>query len=116
MATVLVVDDHDGFRSFARSFLGANGFDVVGEAIDGASALSEARRLRPEIVLLDIQLPDMDGLDVARELLGEPAAPAIVLISSRDASDYGPSIAASGARGFLTKSGLTASAIRELVR
>jgi DNA-binding NarL/FixJ family response regulator len=115
MATVLVVDDHDGFRSFARQFLDSNGFEVVGEASSGASAVSETRRLRPEIVLLDVQLPDCDGFDVTRQLLAEPQPPAIVLISSREAADYGSSIATCGARGFVTKAQLTGDAIRKLV-
>jgi DNA-binding NarL/FixJ family response regulator len=115
MATVLVVDDHDGFRSFARTYLAANGFQVIGEAKDGETALVEIRRLRPDIVLLDIQLPDVDGFDVSRRVAVEPDPPAVVLISSRDAADYGPSVATSGARGFLPKAGLTGAAIRELV-
>ena len=115
MATVLVVDDHDGFRSFARTYLAANGFQVVGEASDGETALVEIRRLRPDIVLLDVQLPDMDGFDVSRRLAAGPDPPAVVLISSRDAADYGPGIALSGARGFLTKARLTGAALRELV-
>ena len=116
MPTVLVVDDHDGFRARARTYLAASGFEVVGEAMDGVSAVAEARRLRPEIVLLDVQLPDIDGFDIARRLLEDPEPPAIVLISSREAVDYGSSIATSGARGFVTKSRLTAAAIRDLVR
>ena len=115
MHTVLVVDDHDGFRRYARVFLGASGLDVVGEAADGASAIAESRRLRPSVVLLDVQLPDIDGFEVARRLLAEPDGPAIILISTRDAADYGDRIRASGARGFVTKSRLTASAVLELV-
>ena len=115
MATVLVVDDHDGFRARARAYLGTTGFEVVGEASDGASAVAETKRLRPEIVLLDIQLPDIDGFDVARWILAEPEPPKIVLISSREAADYGESIESSGAAGFLTKSRLTSDAIRAIV-
>ena len=98
MATVLVVDDHDGFRARARAYLGTTGFEVVGEAIDGASAVAEAERLRPEIVLLDIQLPDIDGFDVARRILAAADPPKIVLISSREAADYAGASSRAGPR------------------
>ena len=115
MHRVLVVDDHGGFRRYARVFLGESGLDVVGEAADGATAIAESRRLRPSVVLLDVQRPDIDGFEVARRLLAEPDGPAIILISTRDAADYGDRIRTSGARGFVTKSRLTAAAILELV-
>jgi DNA-binding NarL/FixJ family response regulator len=72
---VLIVDDHDGFRSSARALLEAEGFDVVGEAGDAASALAAAARLRPEVVLLDIQLPGIDGFEVAARLAATPDPP-----------------------------------------
>jgi CheY-like chemotaxis protein len=75
----------------------------VGEAVDGASALAAVRELRPEVVLLDVQLPDTDGFAVAAELARSDDPPAIVLTSSRDASDFGPLVAESGARGFVPK-------------
>lgn len=115
MQRVLVVDDHEGFRTYARVFLAAQGFAVVGEAADGATAVIEERRLRPDIVLLDIQLPDGDGFEVAQRLLSQPRPPAVVLISTREAGDYGDRIATSGARGFIAKSRLTGAAVRELV-
>src|SRR3990170_588516 len=101
--TVLIVDDHDGFRDAATSLLAASGYDVVGSAANGREALTEAARLRPDIVLLDIQLPELDGFAVADRLAGEPGAPAVVLISSHDAVTYGPRLAAAPARGFLAK-------------
>jgi DNA-binding NarL/FixJ family response regulator len=88
--TVLIVDDHAAFRASARALLQAEGFDVVGEAADGAEAVEAVAVLRPEIVLLDIQLPDLDGLTVAEQLATVPNAPAVVLISSRDVAAYGP--------------------------
>lgn len=91
------------------------GFDVVGEAADGAQALSAARRLRPAIVLLDIQLPDTDGFRVAESLAQEPEPPVIVLISSREAAAYGHRVAASPARGFIPKLLLSGNALAELV-
>ncbi len=66
--TVLIVDDHPSFRASARVLLEAEGFDVIGEAADGTSGIEEASRLRPDLVLLDVQLPDIDGFDVASRL------------------------------------------------
>ena len=109
--TVLIVDDHPSFRALARTVLQAEGFDVVGEAVDGASALTEAERLRPELVLLDAQLPDTDGFAVAAKLTRDGGGPAVVLTSSRDAADFGPLIAESGALGFVPKAELSAAAL-----
>jgi DNA-binding NarL/FixJ family response regulator len=114
--TVLVVDDHAVFRSRARLLLEAEGYEVIGEAADGATALAEARRLRPDVVLLDVQLPDLDGIDVATRLTGDGDAPAVVLTSSRDWSDSAELIARSGARGFVPKDQLSGAVIGELVR
>lgn len=112
--TILVVDDHPSFRRCARALLEADGFDVVGEAEDGAGALSAIGELHPEVVLLDVQLPDMDGFAVL-ERLGTDR-PQVVLVSSREASDYNGLIRASGARGFIAKAELTGSAVRFLLR
>src|SRR6478752_6415783 len=87
--TVLIVDDHPSFRATARALLEADGFSVVGEAADGQEALARATELGPDIVLLDVQLPDLDGFEVATRLGANGNAPAVVLVSSRDASDYG---------------------------
>jgi DNA-binding NarL/FixJ family response regulator len=112
--TVLIVDDHAAFRASARALLQAEGFDIVGEATDGAEAVEAVAVLRPEIVLLDIQLPDLDGLTVAEQLATVPDAPAVVLISSRDAAAYGPRLHAAPARGFIPKSGLSGEALAAL--
>ena len=110
---VLIVDDHPSFRATARVLLEAEGFDVVGEAADGASALTEAGRLQPEVVLLDVQLPDIDGPEVAARLAAaNGASPAIVLTSSRDLEDIG---ACNGVRGFIPKSELSGSALEALL-
>ena len=107
-AAILIVDDHDGFRTFARSMLEAAGFTVA-EATTGAEATDAARTIRPGLVLLDIQLPDFDGFEVARRLAAAPApAPVVVLTSTREARDYGGRIAASPAAGFLPKDQLSA--------
>ena len=113
--TVLIVDDHPGFRSAARALLEADGFDVVGEAADGESGLAAAERLRPGLVLLDIQLPDLDGFEVARRLSQAGDPPAVVLVSSRDSSAYRRRLADSPARGFVAKSDLSGAAIAALV-
>ena len=112
--SVLIVDDHPSFRASARVLLEAEGFDVIGEAADGASGIVEAQRLRPDLVLLAVQLPDIDGFDVASRL-SNGAGPAIVLVSSRDSSDFGPLVARSGARGFVPKAELSGARIHELL-
>lgn len=112
---VLIVDDHASFRSIARRLLVADGFTVVGEAADGRDAISAAHALAPDVVLLDIQLPDIDGFAVAEVLAADDAAPAVVLVSSRSRADYGSQVARSPARGFLAKSDLSGDALRRLL-
>jgi len=114
--SVLIVDDHDGFRTQARRFLAAAGYEVVGEAGDGSSGLRQATLLVPELVLLDVQLPDMSGFEVARILHEQPGAPTVILISSRDRSDYGARVRDSGADGFISKGELSAAALREILQ
>jgi DNA-binding NarL/FixJ family response regulator len=107
-ATLLIVDDHDGFRRFARELLEAGGYVVVGEAADGASAIEAVVALDPEVVLLDVALPDMDGFLVCERLTERNASrPVVVLTSSRDASSFRRRLASSAARGFIAKSDLT---------
>ena len=113
--TVLIVDDHPSFRASARAILQSEGFEVVGEAEDGAGAIEAARSLAPDVLLLDVQLPDMDGFTVSRELGRNGGSPAVVLVSSRDAADYGTLIAESGARGFIAKDELSGSALTDLL-
>jgi DNA-binding NarL/FixJ family response regulator len=114
-ATVLIVDDHPGFRAAARRLLELEGYVVVGEAEDGMTALAQARELRPELVLLDVQLPDIDGFEVAERLSGWDVTPAVVLTSSREASDYGPCLARAPAAGFLPKAELSAAGIADIL-
>jgi DNA-binding NarL/FixJ family response regulator len=109
--TVLIVDDHAPFRSAARALLEAAGFDVVGEAADGASALAAMRELRPEIVLLDVQLPDVDGFAVAEQLGTDSTPPAIVLTSSRSVTAFRRRLAANPAWSFVAKSDLSGEAL-----
>jgi two-component system nitrate/nitrite response regulator NarL len=112
---VLIVDDHAAFRSAARALLQAAGFDVVGEAADGASALAAATELRPEIVLLDVQLPDIDGFAVAERLAGGEAPPAIVLTSSRSAATVRWRLEGNPAWSFISKSELSGEALAAAV-
>ena len=109
--TVLIVDDHAGFRGFARRLLEADGFTVVGEAGDGHSALTAFDDQRPEIVLLDVVLPDIDGFAVADRLAEKGAAPIVVLTSSREADDFGERLERSPAAGFIHKDDLSGAAL-----
>ena len=113
--TVLIVDDHAGFRAGARALLEAEGFDVLGEAADGQSAVEQARRLRPQVVLLDVQLPGMDGFAVAERLAAEPAPPAVVLISSRGQGAFRKRLEATPARGFITKAEFSGECLTSLL-
>jgi DNA-binding NarL/FixJ family response regulator len=109
--TVLIVDDHPGFRAQARALLAVAGYEVVGEASDGMSGVRVARNLSPDVVLLDVQLPDVSGFDLVRQIHDHPDPPTVILISSRDALDYGRRIERSGARGFICKDDLSAGTL-----
>jgi DNA-binding NarL/FixJ family response regulator len=113
--TVLIIDDHPGFRASARNVLQDGGFVVVGDARDGASGPAAARAMRPAVVLLDVQLPDIDGFQVAARLTSQDDGPAVVLTSSRDASEFGGMVARSGARGFVPKDELSGPALEALL-
>jgi CheY-like chemotaxis protein len=113
--TVLIVDDHEAFRQSASALLEAEGFAVLGEAADGGTAIVESERLRPDVVLLDIQLPDVDGFTVAERLAAVPEPPTVVLISSREAEAYGPRLEAASAQGFISKRELSGAALAALI-
>jgi DNA-binding NarL/FixJ family response regulator len=115
LGTIVIVDDNPLFRAQARRLLEAEGFSVIGEAGTGEAAFEAARALSPDVVLLDIVLPDADGLDIARRLVDAGLPPNVVLTSSRDAASYGPRIARSGARGFVPKDELSGAAIVALI-
>ena len=108
--SVLIVDDHDGFRTFARKLLETAGFAVV-EAANGVEATEVARAVQPVLVLLDIQLPDIDGFEVARQITAGNGRPIVVLTSTREASDYGEQVTSSPAAGFLPKDQLSGAAL-----
>jgi DNA-binding NarL/FixJ family response regulator len=116
VSRVLIVDDHPGFRRFARRLLEAEGVDVVGEAADGASALEAAERLEPDVVLLDVLLPGSDGFAVAERLRARDPQLRIVLTSSRDRADFGSRLAAAPVAGFVHKDDLSAAALARVAR
>jgi DNA-binding NarL/FixJ family response regulator len=111
--TVVVVDDHAGFRRAASELLESEGFDVVGEAADGSSALAATRKLRPQLVLLDVALPDTSGFDLARRLGAQRVN--VILTSSREHGDLNRRVRESGALGFVPKDELSGSALRALL-
>jgi DNA-binding NarL/FixJ family response regulator len=113
--TVVIVDDHAGFRAQAAQLLAAAGYEVVGSCPDGRSALAVVPTLRPDVVLLDVQLPDIDGFRLIAQLDAGSDGPAIVLVSSREAADYGARVGRSGAVGFITKAELSARSLAEVV-
>ena len=113
--TFLVVDDHPSFRRTARALLEDEGYEVVGEAADGASAIEVAASLEPDVVLLDVYLPDMEGFEVAKAMRKNGKPPTIILTSSRDSDDFGPLVERSGARGFIAKSDLSGPALAALL-
>jgi DNA-binding NarL/FixJ family response regulator len=113
--SLFIVDDHDGFRAFARTLLDDDGFEVSGEATDGESALEAVREHHPDVVLLDVQLPGIDGFEVADRLAASPNPPAVVMTSTRTASDYGSRLEHAPVRGFVCKHELSSAALRALL-
>ncbi len=113
--TLLIVDDHAAFRSTAKALLECDGWDVVGEAGDGTSGLSAARSLQPDVVLLDVRLPDIDGFAVAERLSAEAGGPKIVVTSSSDDPLYPDRAVSTGACGFVAKHDLSGAALVRLV-
>jgi CheY-like chemotaxis protein len=107
---VLIVDDYRPFLDGARELLESGDFDVVGEAEDGREALRLAEELRPDVVLLDVHMPDLDGFEVARRLAQLESPPLVVLTSSRD--DYAPLVADSAAHAFVRKDALSAETLQ----
>jgi DNA-binding NarL/FixJ family response regulator len=113
---ILIVDDHPGFRTWARRLLSSDGFDVVAEAPDGASAIRAIEAFHPQVVLLDVQLPDVSGFDLAARVARLTDRPAVVLTSALDLSDHGGRVQSSGAAGFIAKSELTGVRLTALLR
>jgi DNA-binding NarL/FixJ family response regulator len=113
--TVLIVDDHATFRQSARLLLESEGFEIVGEAGDGQSAIEKTAALGPDLILLDVQLPDLDGFEVATRITKLDRGPAVVLVSSHDGRDFGSLVGACGARGFVAKADLSGERLRALL-
>ena len=113
MRTILIVDDHPSFRASARTLLESEGFEVVGEAEDGEAALRLAEELRPDVVLLDVHLPDLHGFEVAERLGRLDRPPQVILTSSR--ADYSSAVGSTNARGFVTKDELSVPALEALL-
>ena len=110
--SVLIVDDHRAFRDSAQALLELDGFEVVATAPDGASGIELVRAIRPDVVLLDIALPDMSGFEVVEQV--EPPTK-VILTSSRQSSDFGRRVSTSGAAGFIPKDRLSGDAMRALL-
>lgn len=115
MTTVLLVDDSSGFRQSARLLLEDDGFEVVGEAEDGPTAIEEVERLRPALVVLDVQLAHEDGFDVAETLAGRADPPVVVMVSTRSATSYADRLATTPARGFIAKAELSGEALAAMI-
>jgi len=111
----LIADDNAAFLMAARGLLERQGIDIAGTARTSAECLNSAKKLAPQVVLVDINLGDDDGFDLARQLRAQPVAPEVILISTYDEQEYAEAIAASDAVGFLTKSMLSASALETLL-
>jgi DNA-binding NarL/FixJ family response regulator len=113
--SVLIVDDHPSFRASARRLLEAEGFEVVGEAGDGHAAIAAAEQLKPDLVLLDVQLPDLNGFEVAERLAAMGLPSAVILTSSRNPAEYGQLDSATAVRGFVAKADLSGAVLTELL-
>ena len=113
--SVLIVDDHPSFRASARRLLEAEGFEVVGEAGDGHAAIAAAEQLKPDLVLLDVQLPDLNGFEVAERLAALALPLAVILTSSRNPAEYGRLTTDTLVRGFVPKADLSGAVLTALL-
>jgi DNA-binding NarL/FixJ family response regulator len=113
--TLLIVDDHAAFRSTARALLECDGWNVVGEAHDGTSGIDAAQSLQPDVVLLDVRLPDIDGFAVAERLTANGGGPAVIVTSSSDDPLYPDRARRTGAYGFVAKHDLSGEALQRLL-
>jgi CheY-like chemotaxis protein len=113
--SVLIVDDHREFRAVARELLEGAGYVVSGEAASAGEALAAVSIQAPDVVLLDVVLPDGSGFDVATQISRDPRGPVVVLVSSREAEDYGQRVSGCGARGFVSKSRLSAATLASVL-
>jgi CheY-like chemotaxis protein len=112
---VLIVDDNSAFRAAARQLLERGGYAVVAEAAGGVEAIRAAKEHTPDLAIVDVQLPDLDGFEVAERLRALERAPEVILTSSLDGTDFGALIASSSALGFIPKAELSARSIETLL-
>ena len=112
---VLIVDDNTAFRAAARQLLERCGFVVVAEAGDGLEGLRAAKEHTPDLAIVDVQLPDLDGFELAERLRALELPPEVILTSSLDGTDFGALVASSSALGFIPKAELSAPAIDALL-
>jgi DNA-binding NarL/FixJ family response regulator len=113
---VVIVDDHAPFRDAAQAVLGAmDGFTVVGTAATGETGVALTRSLRPDLVLLDVNLPDVSGVEVSRLLATDHPAPLVLLLSTYDRSEFGDEVSECGAAGYLSKSDFGADRLLEVL-
>jgi DNA-binding NarL/FixJ family response regulator len=100
---VLIVDDHPGFRARARALLESEGFEVVGEAGDGRTAVESARGLRPDIVLMDVRMPGLDGVQATERIVASGSPSRIIILTTFDLDEYAFAGLRAGASGFMLK-------------
>jgi DNA-binding NarL/FixJ family response regulator len=116
MYRVLLVDDQSLFREIARSMLDeAGGFEISGEATDGAQAVEISEVMPPDLVLMDVQMPRMNGIDAARRIVSSCPGTAVVLMSMERNAGYGPMALAAGAAAFMSKRDLDPAALRAIL-
>jgi CheY-like chemotaxis protein len=112
---VLIVDDNSAFRAAARQLLERAGFVVVAEAGDGVEGLRAAKKHTPDLAIVDVQLPDLDGFELAERLRAFASAPEVILTSNLDSTDFGALFDSSSALGFIPKAELSAPTIDALL-
>jgi pilus assembly protein CpaE len=113
--SVIIVDDQAPFRLAAKAVLRRmEGFELVGEAENGVEAISLAHELHPDLVLIDINMPEMGGIEATRLIMAERPETVVILCSTYGVSDLPPEAATSGARAYVHKEQLEAKTLRRL--
>lgn len=112
---LVIVDDDPTFLAAVRLLLESEGFEIVGEALTGLDGVAAAAENDPDLVLVDIGLPDIDGFEVAKRVAARDGAPPVVLTSIRSADDFATLVDDSPARGFVTKDDISGDALRAIL-